>query len=182
MNNSMFLLWSQTSKLWDRTLHSCDWPAFQNKMDSIHFSAFSRKSSPPQPIRRHQPHSTSDACAATGGRDPVCEDQLCEEDHRGLQQLWGDGEAASLQLLGEPSVLLHRAQWTALAGKSPACVQSTFTQMGHPKSTEINLGRLYVCRWRTPTPTSWGPTWTCCSRFCWLRTPGRRTGQTHDPL
>lgn len=34
-----------------------------------------------------------------------------------------------------------------------------------------------MCRWHTLTPMSWGLTWTCCSRFCWLRTPGRHTGQ-----
>lgn len=71
-----------------------------------------------EPVRRHQPDGAGDARAAAGGRDPLREDQLREEDHRGLQQLGGDGEAAALQLLGEPSVLLHRSQRAALAGKN----------------------------------------------------------------
>lgn len=37
---------------------------------------------------------------------------------------------------------------------------------------------MCLCRWRTPTPMSWGLTWTCCYRSCSLRTPGRRIGQS----
>lgn len=34
MNNSVFLLWIQTSDQMDETMHSCEWPVFQNKIDS----------------------------------------------------------------------------------------------------------------------------------------------------
>lgn len=94
----------------------------------------SRQPSAAEPVRRPQPDSAGDAGTAAGGRDPLREDQLREEDHRRLQQLGGDGEAATLQLLGEPAVLLHRSQRAALAGKdgtlSAACESPSYFLIG----------------------------------------------------
>lgn len=119
----------------------------RSRDEDLHFPMFDRASSPPnpsrqpsaaEPVRRHQPDGAGDAGAAAGGRDPLREDQLREEDHRGLQQLGGDGEAAALQLLGEPAVLLHRSERAALAGKdrsvSAACGGPAYGQMtGRPQ-------------------------------------------------